>query len=368
MLDARAWLLWSLTTLVAASSTRNPLYVVLLLLVTMVVGSVCAPDQGRRALTSPLRFAAVAVPLAALFNGLTAHLGDTVLFCLPDWLPLVGGPVTLEALVFGATNGLTLTTIFSGFTVFNQVTPVRDLVRLAPRAFHEAGVVLSIALTFVPQTTRSLARIREAQAVRGHRVRGLRDWLPIVVPLLVSGLERSMGLAEAMVARGYGAVSDRAQPLRTRGLLALGLFVLLGGWLAFLFLPSWKGAAASGMIVGAALIVGVVWLAGRTVSRTTYRARRWTARDTLAVLGCGLTLAVVLLPLPLLDRGTLYYAPYPRLTMPAFDPFIGLGLLGLLAPAVVSAGGQASRAQSLQSERKDWAGQNSDRERECGDV
>ena len=229
--------------------------------------------------------------------------------------------------------------------------PVRDLVQLAPRAFHEAGVVLSIALTFIPQTTRSLARIREAQAVRGHRARGLRDWLPIVVPLLVSGLERSMGLAEAMVARGYGAVSDRAQPLRAQALLALGLLALLGGWLTWLFLPVWKGAALGGMIAGAGLILGVVWLAGRAVSRTAYRLRRWTGRDTLVLLGYGLALAVVLLPLPWIDRATLYYAPYPRLTLPPFDPFIGLGLLGLLAPAVVSRG-QVSRARSPQSKRK----------------
>ncbi len=368
MLDARAWLVWALTTLVVASSTRNPLYVLLLLLVAMVVGSVCASNRGRGAITSPLRFAAVAVPLAALFNGLTAHLGDTVLFRLPDWLPLLGGPVTMEALVFGAMNGLTLTAIFSAFTVFNQVTPVRDLIQLAPRAFHETGVVLSIALTFIPQTTRSLTRIREAQAMRGHRVRGLRDWLPIVVPLLVSGLERSMGLAEAMVARGYGATSDRAQPLRTQGLLALGLFALLGGWLAFLLLPPWKGAAVGAMIVGAGIIVGVLWLAGRTVSHTTYRARRWAVRDTLTVLGCGLALVTVLLPLPLVDRGTLYYAPYPGLTLPAFDPFIGLGLLGLLVPAVVINQGPADHAQSLQSERKDWTDQNSDLGQEHGDA
>jgi len=299
----------------------------------------------------------VAVPLAALFNGLTAHLGDTVLFRLPDWLPLLGGPVTLEALVFGATNGLTLAAIFSGFAVFNQVTPARDLVQLAPRAFHEAGVVLSIALTFIPQTTRSLNRIREAQAVRGHRVRGLRDWLPIIVPLLVSGLERSMGLAEAMVARGYGAVSDRAQPLRTQGLLALGLLALLGGWLVFLFLPSWEGVATGVMVVGAGTIIGVVWLAGQSVSHTTYRKRRWTARDTLAVLGCGLTLAVVLLPLPITDSGTLYYAPYPRLALPTFDPFIGLGLLGLLVPAVIITAGQADHVQLPRSKKGDWGDQ-----------
>ncbi len=346
MLDARVWLLWALTALVAASSTRNPFYVVILLLITSVVGVACAAGPGRRALLSPFRFALTVVPLSALFNGLTIHFGDTPLFHLPDWLPLLGGPVTLESLAFGTTNGLILTAILGGFTVFNQLTPVRDLVRLVPRAFHEAGIVLSIALTFIPQMTRSLHRIREAQAVRGHQVRGLRDWLPIVLPLLVSGLERAIGLAEAMVARGYGAVLDEEQPLCTQALLALGLLALLGGWLAWLFLSPWKIVVLSGMIVGAGLILAVLWRAGRATPRTFYRTHHWTGRDTLVLLGCGLALAVVLLPLPWIDRATLYYAPYPRLTLPPFDPFVGLGLLGMLAPAMVS-GDRASRAQSL---------------------
>jgi energy-coupling factor transport system permease protein len=340
MLDARVWLLWVLTTLVAASSARNPLYAVLLALVTTVVGMVCTPGNGhagsRRGVFSPLRFATIAVPLSALFNALTVHVGDTVILRLPDWLPLLGGPVTLEALAFGVQNGLVLTVIFAGFAVFNQVTPVRDLVGLTPRAFHEVGVVISIALTFVPQTIRSLNRIRQAQAVRGHRVRGLRDWPPIVVPLLVSGLERSMGLAEAMVARGYGAVSDQAQPLRTSVVLVLGLLTLLGGWLTFLFRPAWREAGAGLMIGGSVLVVGVVWFAGRAVRHTVYRPRRWTARDTLVVVGCGLALAAVVLP-PV-GQDTLYYSPYPRLTLPIFDPLVGLGLLGLLMPAVVGRG------------------------------
>jgi energy-coupling factor transport system permease protein len=273
----------------------------------------------------------IAVPLSALFNGLTVHFGDTVLLAMPDWLPLLSGPVTLEAVVFGAVNGLTLTVIFSSFAIFNVVTPVRDLVKLTPRAFHEAGVVLSIALTFVPQTARSLQRIREAQAVRGHRIRGLRDWLPIVVPLLTSGLERSMGLAEAMVARGYGAVFDQRQPLRDQGLLALGLLALLAGWLAYLFWPSRQLIAAGMMLLGALLILAVVWLTGRSVSHTVYRTRRWTHRDTATLLGCALTLAVAVT-----QREALYYSPYPRLTAPSFNPLIGLGLLGLIAPALLS--------------------------------
>ncbi len=348
MLDARVWLLWVLTTLVAASSVRNPLYTVLLALITTVVGTVCAPDDGsggsRPAILSPLRFASIAVPLSALFNALTVHVGDTVLFRLPDWLPLLGGSITLEACVFGAQNGLVLTVIFAGFAVFNQVMPVRDLVSLTPRAFHEAGVIISIALTFVPQTIRSLNRIRQAQAVRGYRMRGLRDWPPIVVPLLISGLERSMGLAEAMVARGYGAISDQAQSLRTSGGLVLGLLALLGGWLTFLFRSTWREVGVGLMIGGGTLIVGVMWLTGRAVRHTVYRPRRWMIRDTLVLIGCGLALAVVVLP-SLLDWDTVYYTPYPRLTLPLFDPLIGLGLLGLLMPAVAMSHRQDKNAE-----------------------
>jgi energy-coupling factor transport system permease protein len=286
----------------------------------------------------------IAVPLSALFNALTVHFGDTAILRLPDWLPLIGGTITLEAITFGALNGATLTVIFSAFSVFNQVTPVRDLIRLTPRAFHEGGVVLSIALTFIPQTTRSLSRIREAQAVRGHRVRGVRDWLPIVVPLLVSGLERAMGLAEAMVARGYGAVSDQGQPLRRQGMLAVGLLALLGGWLAYLFRPSWRLWAVGTMALGAILICAVMWLTGHDVQHTTYRARRWTPGDTLTAAGCAVTLAVALT-----QQEALYYSPYPHLELPGFDPLVGLGILGLLVPAIVTISREDARIDGIDS-------------------
>lgn len=330
MLDARFWLLWAMTTLVVTSSARNPLYVVVLLLATMVVGEICAPDDGRRAPLSPLRFAALAVPLSALFNGLTVHLGDTVLLTLPPWLPLIGGRITLEALTYGALNGLALTIIFAAFAVFNQVTPIRELIKLTPRSFHEGGVVLSIALTFIPQTTRSLRRIREAQAVRGHRVEGVRDWIPIVVPLLVSGLERAMGLAEAMVARGYGAVRDRKHALGTQWMLVGGLLMLLGGWLAYLFRTDWRVLAVVTMILGAAGIGLAAWLTGRGVRHSVYRPHRWTLKDTLATSGCLLTLA-----LAVTQRESLHYSPYPVLELPRFDPLVGVALLGLVLPAVV---------------------------------
>jgi len=335
MLDARAGLIWSLTVLVVASSTRNPLYVMLMLLCAMVVERASAPARSR-GWPASLRFALVAIPLAALFSGLTVRFGDTPIVALPEWIPVIGGPVTAEALASGAINGLILTTIFTAFAAFNQATPARDLVRLAPRAFHQTGVVMSIALTFVPQTTRSLRRIREAQAVRGHRVKRLRDWLPIFVPLLVSGLERAMGLAEAMVARGYGATSDRRHPVRTQLTLALGLLLVFAGWLAYLFFPALRPFAIAAAIAGAAITLILIWAIGRSVPHTNLRKRRWTLRDTSAVLGCALTLAFYLAPLPLAGRGTLAYAPYPRLSLPPFEPVIGLATLGLLGPGLAA--------------------------------
>lgn len=332
MRDARIWLLWALTTLVAASSTRSPLYVLILLLTTLVVGETCAPEDGRRAPLSSLRFAALAVPLSALFNALTVHLGDTALFRLPAWLPLVGGTITLEALVFGALNGLALTVIFAAFSIFNQVTPVREVIKLTPRSFHEGGVVLSIALTFIPQTTRSLERIRQAQAVRGHQVRGIRDWIPIVVPLLVSGLERAMGLAEAMVARGYGAIRGEKHTLRTQSMLVLGLLVLLTGWLAYLFKPIWRAPGVAGMVLGATIIGLTVRLAGQGVQHTVYRPHAWSVKHTLAAAGCAIVLTVAMT-----QRQTLYYSPYPQITWPPFDPLVGAALLGLVVPAAVAA-------------------------------
>ncbi len=339
MRDPRAWAVWVVTTLVLVSSTRNPLYVVLVLLSTMVVGGSCALDaaQGRQAILAPLRFAAVAVPFAAIFNAATAHIGEATFFRLPSRWPLIGGPWTGEAMLFGAVNGLVLTTIYSAFSAFNRAISVRDLIRLTPRALHEAGVVICVALTFVPQTTRNLRRIREAQAVRGHRVRGWRDWLPIVVPLLIGGMEQALALAEAMVARGYGAVSERRQAIRTQVVLVVGLVALLIGWITYsLQVTSLTGRwlAAVCLALGGGVIVGVVVALGQGTPSTVYRPHPWAGTDTLGVAGCVAVWMVILL-----GRGALYYTPYPRWSWPSFHPLVGVGLLGLLMPAILTAGG-----------------------------
>jgi len=260
-------------------------------------------------------------------------VGATVLFRLPEWVPLLGGAVTLEGLAFGAINGLNLAVVFGGFAAFNRALSARDVLKLTPRAFHESGVVVSIAMSFVPQAVQNLQRIREAQAVRGHRLRGLRDWLPIVTPLLVGALEHALGLAEAMVARGYAATSGRERPVRIQALLALGLLALLGGWLGYLLAPQARLVAVVAFVLAVGLLGASFYLAGRSAEHTVYRQRSWRARDTAIVLGCLVTLALLAT-----RRALLGYNPYPQLSWPSFDPIVGLGLMGLLAPAVYALG------------------------------
>ncbi len=350
-LHAGVWLLWVAAALIVLSVTRNPAYVALALLWvagTFVLAQRNPVAPGLRVL-SPLRFGLIVVPSAALLNALFVHIGETRLITLPAALPLIGGPITAEALVYGALNGLVLTGIFAAFSVFNLMTSVRALVRLVPRAYYPVAVTLAIAVTFVPVTLRQAEQIREAQAVRGARLRGLRGWLPLFLPLLSSGLERALQLAEAMVARGFATgaadadadAGARAQ-VRTQLLLVVGIVGVVAAWL--LQIAGWPpgdGAFAwtlRALLLAAGLLaVGMALRqAGRGFQHTVYRPQAWQRADW-AVAACALaTAALFLLPLPGVDRSTLAWTPYPALTLPALSPLLALGSWGLLAPAVLA--------------------------------
>jgi biotin transport system permease protein len=77
------------------------------------------------------------------------------------------------------------------------------------------GLVIAMALRFVPVLAERADAIREAQAARGGPVRGLRATATMVVPLLVSVLRMADTVGEALDARGADDVL--ARPSRGRG-------------------------------------------------------------------------------------------------------------------------------------------------------
>lgn len=334
MINTWAWCGWLLAGLVSLSLTRNPTYLLIIFLsVTLVSTVLVQKTAARQGFFSPLSFLGFVCLTASIFNAVTAHFGNTILFTIPGRVPLISGPVTLESLVYGALNGMVLSGLFVVFMVFNQALPVRAFIRLIPRAFSSLAVVISIAVTFVPSTRRQFDLIREAQAVRGHRTRSLRDALPLFMPLLIGGLERAFRLAEAMTARGFSG-QDEAAPRGSGGqfVLLAGLLLVLAGWLLKLAagasLLAWVFIAA-----GAGLVMVVFVLASSRSKHTTYRVESWSARDAAVLAGAALVLLVFLLPSVTPWQYLQSYNPYPQVTIPPFNPWVGGAVLGLLLPA-----------------------------------
>lgn len=340
VLDARVWVLWLAASAAVVMSAQNPLYCAILLVMIRAVAARRASEEGANTGLPLIRLGAAILLFATLFHGLSIHIGDTVLFRLPAGWPLIGGPITLEAAAVGFTSGLVLFTLLYLFATFNTVVTVTDLVRLVPNSLRDLGVVVLIAVTYVPETRRQLGRIREAQAIRGHRLRGIADWRPILIPLLVGGLERAMGLAESMVSRGYGATASVRQPLSVQMGLAAGLALALSGWVVT-FWVGWLGWLGLGS--GLVLVLFLLLKGGKRVRHTHYRARRWTRQDTLVAGAIVAALLLAFPPWPFIDRTTMMYSPYPSLSLPRFDPWIGISLLSVAIPALAPG---MKRAQS----------------------
>lgn len=327
----QVWVIWLLSIAAITLLTRNPFYLLILLLVARVVQASCA-TPGRGLTIRFWRLAFIIMSLSIIFNFLMVHIGETAIVSLPDKLWLIGGDLTFETAVYGAVGGLILVTLLAIFFAFNAIVPTNELVRLTPRALANVGLVTMIALTYVPETIEQLQRIREAQAVRGHRIKGLRDWQPIVIPLLIGGLERAMSMAETMVARGYGATSSLRQSTAPQTVMLITLILALSGWV-LTFWTRWLGWSL--VLASGVLIMGLVVVLGRKVKHTRYRPRYWDVWDWTAAISAIIPLILVIVPIPFIDQATIFYTPYPKVTLPPFDLLLGLSLATLATPAII---------------------------------
>jgi energy-coupling factor transport system permease protein len=339
MFNTWAWVAWLIAGAFAAFTLRNPLYLVVLLGAAWIVyaalgRSTSVGSSWGSFVKIGIFFFALAIP----FNALSIHVGQTILFRLPGNWPIIGGPITLEAVIAGAVSGLALLTILVVFAAFNAVVDHYQLLRATPAFLFHAGVVISISITFVPQMVLGAKEIRQAQRIRGHRFRGMRDLLPLVMPLLANGLERAIQLAETMEARGFGTV---VAPISRRqaSLSQVGLLVGLLGILAGLFIMAFFSQAGilgpAFILMGLVAVLVVFGTQGRRVRRTRYHRPVWRARDTV-VVAASVIVAAAILTAKVLVPETLYYDPFqPASLLRSFNPVVGAALLLLAIPAVL---------------------------------
>jgi energy-coupling factor transport system permease protein len=117
---------------------------------------------------------------------------------------VIGGQWSLEAVVFGASTGMALLLVVTVFGVLQSTVRSMDVVSLLPAPLYRAGSVFALAVAFAPQTIASLRAINEARLVRGQ-TSGWRGAPSLLVPLLLTSMERALQYGESLDARGFGS-------------------------------------------------------------------------------------------------------------------------------------------------------------------
>ncbi len=202
-MNPRALGAWALAGVTIALATGNPVYRVLVLLCALnVLIALRRPGISVRVLIVAL---IVAAAIAIATTTLASHTGVHAFLVLPAGIPVIGGQVTLEAALFGLSTGIGIAAAVLAAAPLSLVLEPHALVDALPAALARTGAAIGTALNLIPGIARSATEIRDAQRMRGWRSRRVREWPDLAVPVVLTALEGSITLAEAMEARGYGS-------------------------------------------------------------------------------------------------------------------------------------------------------------------
>jgi energy-coupling factor transport system permease protein len=287
-----AWWLWALALAAAASRTTNPVLLGLILAVVAWVVAARKPDAPwSRAFSGLLKLGLVVIAIRVVVEALFGLRlpGHTIVTLpsidLPSWMAgvTVGGPVTVEALVGAACDGLRLAVILACVGAANSLASPYRLLRSVPAGLYEAAVAVTVALSFTPQVAMAVGRVRDARRLRGRATAGIAGVRAIALPVLEDALERSITLAASMDSRGFGrhVVTPGRQRAATAATL-IGLVALALGAYAVLDAGSPSGAGLPALGIGA-LAVTAGMVASSRGARTHYRPDLWGLPETVTV-------------------------------------------------------------------------------------
>lgn len=170
-----------------------------------------------------------------------------------EWLRSMRGAVFLATIIFltnfifaylGARglgesleNAVAMTLRFivliESFSIF-FLTTSPDHLGLALEQTHvpyEFTFAFTTAVRFVPvlaeeaQTIMDAQKARGLELERGNFLKRIRNYIPILIPLIVSAIRRSIELAEAMESRAWGATKNRTNLYELR--MHKGDFILI---------------------------------------------------------------------------------------------------------------------------------------------
>jgi len=337
-----AWWLWSIGLAVAASRTRNPLLLLLILAVTgFVVAARRSDAPWANSYAAFLKLGLVVIAVRIVLQALlsTRSQGNHVLFTLPeiplpDWANGVklGGQVTAEAVLTALYDGGQLAVMLCCIGAANALASPRRLLKSLPGALYEMGVACVVALTFAPQLVTDSRRIRAARRLRG-RARG--SFRTTAMPVLEGALDRSVELAAAMDSRGYGRTAH--VPLHQRritgGAVLLGLLGIALGVYALLTDAMAAPVAAGSLAIGVLIAVVAMAFGHRRVARSRYRPDPWALPEWLVTAAGAIAAAVLIVAAGIGVDGLVLPGP---LTVPTLPLLPAAGILVGLLPALAA--------------------------------
>lgn len=159
--------------------------------------------------------------------------------------------VKAETLEYAIAMTLRFIVLVESFSIF-FLTTSPDHLGLALEQSHvpyEFCFAFTTAVRFVPVLAEEAQTIMDAQKARGLELEGgnflkrVRNYIPILIPLIVSAIRRSLELAEAMESRAWGATKNRTNlyVLKMRGgdivLVAITVGILAVAVYVRLFVP-----------------------------------------------------------------------------------------------------------------------------------
>ena len=226
--------------------------------VCLTVAAVCALltalfYNGRRT-TALLKFILPTAAVIILVNPLFNHRGATVLTYFP-W----GNPLTLESVLYGIASAVLIATVALWCMSLNRVMTTDKFVFLFGKVAPSLGLLLSMALRFIP---RFAAQFKETMAAQQQVSQGagksfvgrIKAGVRVFSVMVSRSMENAVDTSDSMKSRGYGLKGRTAFSLfrfyaKDAVLLAVMLTeaaalsaLLLGGKLPFRYYPSVKGA------------------------------------------------------------------------------------------------------------------------------
>jgi len=343
---AGTWLVWAIAAAACVELAPNPVYVALVIGVAALAVSIHSrPGPYARAFPILVGIGVFFALVRTVLTVATTHANTDILFTTPHFgLPrllggfTVGGAVSLPIVLHSLAEGFAIVGVMAVFGAFNAVVSHSELVQSTPRAFYEVGLVVVVALAFVPSTLGAIQDVRDADRARtGGRVVRRGRLLRQIVPVLELGLERAVTLSESMDARGFARAGAGPRD-RVAGWCGLVSLLALGG--AFVALVGHADLAATVLGLGGAVGLGVaVTLASSGTQRTRYRPRRMTAADWVCA-GATLLAPVALAVISVIGDSSLVWLASP-VAWPTLHLAPALALLPLLLPVGVRAWGRS---------------------------